>query len=113
MDTSGIVLVALLVIAILVIAFLYRRGSFEAGMEALGAKLNVKGRGQPETEAGKPAAAAPSPQTAAKAAAETAGSGERSIHVGRDARGAFVTGDNNRVAQVQGDRNRVDQTGKG
>ena len=72
MDTSGIVVIALLVGAILVVAFLYRRGSFEAGMEALGAKLNLKGRGQPEAEPSNPAAPAPSaPLQAAPTGART------------------------------------------
>lgn len=102
---SSFWIVVLLVVAILVVAFLYRRGSFKAGMEAPGAKLNIEGRAQAEAEAAKPAAPAPG--------AETAGAGQRSIQVGRDAQGVFVTGDDNRVAQVQGDSNRVDQTGKG
>jgi hypothetical protein len=104
-------IVVLLVVVILVIAFLYRRGGFKAGLEALGFKMNVEGRGGPEAEAAKPAAAAPSAVT--PKASETLGPGQRSIQVGRDARGAFVTGDNNHVPQVQGDRNRIDQTGKG
>ena len=105
-------IVVLLVVAILVIAFMYRRGAFKAGLEALGFKMNVEGRGGPEAEAGKPAAPAASAESAAKAA-ETSGPGQRGVQVGRDAQGVFVTGDNNRVAQVQGDRNRVDQTDKG
>jgi hypothetical protein len=108
MDNSSWIVV-LLVAAILVVAFLYRRGGFKAGLEALGFKMNLEGRGGPEAEAAKPARPDPSAVTAKPAE----GSGERSIHVGHDARGAFVTGDDNRVAQVQGDRNRVDQTGKG
>jgi hypothetical protein len=111
MDNSFWIAV-LLVVAILVIAFLYRRGSFKAGLEALGAKANFEGRAQPEARASKPAATAPNAEAAAKAA-HTPGTGQRSIQIGRDAQGVFVAGDNNRVAQVQGDRNRVDQTGKG
>jgi hypothetical protein len=36
-DITGIAVVVLLIVAIVVIAILFRRGSFKAGMEALGA----------------------------------------------------------------------------
>jgi hypothetical protein len=104
MDNSWIIV--LLVVAILVVAFLYRRGAFKAGLEALGFKMNLEGRGGPEAGAPKPPVSAPSAPPPALTA------GERNIHVGRDAQGTFVTGDKNRVAQVQGDRNKVDQTGQ-
>ena len=105
MDTTGIAVVVLLIVAIVVIAVLFRRGSFKAGMDALGAKLNVEGRARPEAEAAQPAAPAPSAPPTSQA-----GAGSRSIHVGRDATGAFVTGDDNRVTQVKGNSNRVDQS---
>jgi hypothetical protein len=100
-------IVVLLVVAILVVAFLYRRGAFKAGMKALGFEMNVEGRGGPEADAPKPSVPTPS-----AAPPPAPGTGQRNIHVGRDAQGTFVTGDNNRVAQVEGDRNRVDQAGK-
>jgi len=91
-DISGIVVIALLVGAIGVIAFLYRRGSFRAGMKALGASLDVEGRGAVGDEARTAVSDPAKSAEAAAKAAETSGTSKRSIQVGRDAQGAFVTG---------------------
>ncbi len=91
MDTSGIVVIAVLVVAILVVAFLYRRGSFKAGLEALGFKMNVEGRGGPEAEAGKPAAPAPSAATTAAPTGGTHASGPGSVAISGSADQAKIS----------------------
>jgi hypothetical protein len=94
MDNSFWIAV-LLVVAILVIAVLYRRGGFKAGLEALGFKMNVEGRGGPEAEAAKPAAPAPSavptPTTASTPTGSTHASGAGSVAIGGSADQAKIS----------------------
>ena len=82
---------ALLVVAILVVAFLYRRGGFKAGLEALGFKMNVEGRGGPEAEASKPAAPAPSAAPPPSATGSAHASGAGSVAIGGSADQAKVS----------------------
>lgn len=94
MDTTAVIVVAILVVAILVLAVLFRRGSFKAGMKGpLGTSLDVEGKGE-----GGPAESAEGARGTTSQSA-----GERSIQVGRDAQGTFITGDDNRTARARGD----------
>ncbi|MFO1039080.1 MAG: hypothetical protein U1E45_19730 [Geminicoccaceae bacterium] len=74
---------------------LLRHSGFRLGAEAFGAKVELEGKGGGEAK----------PEAAAKKAPGGTGStsvratGDRSIAVGGDAYGNFVTGDGNRVDQ--------------
>jgi hypothetical protein len=102
MDTSAVVIIALLAVVVVVIAFLYRPGAFKAGLKVLGVRLDVEGQANPPGDAtpeGKPPPAAAGASSAATGPpSQTAG--DRSIQAGRDATGTFVTGDDNRIDQA-------------
>jgi hypothetical protein len=75
-------IVVLLVVAILVIAFVYRQGGFKAGL---------KGRGGPKAEAPTPAAPAPGPAPPPSPTAGTHASGAGSVAIGGSADEAKIS----------------------
>lgn len=112
MDTTAVLVIAILVLVV-ILAFLYR-GRIRFALKALGISAEIEGEGR-KPEAGAAMTGDDDPgKSAASAARGTASQsvGGRSIQAGRDGQGTFVTGDGNRIAQVKGDRNRVDQSGR-
>jgi hypothetical protein len=89
------VTLTIIVVAIIVLAIAFRfREKISVSLEVLGVKLNAEGHNSPESSNDKQSK---EPSPAAQGTVTTA-SGERSVAIGGDAKGATIqTGDRNTV----------------
>ena len=80
--------------AVVLVVFVFRKTGFRIGAEGFGAKVELEGKG------GDQRGGAASPTAASEVSREpvTVEARNRSIAIGRDAKGTFVAGDGNRVS---------------